>query len=194
MKLHSALIDTLATLGWDSENLARDRSNYQDFNLENVGDNALRVGPPKGEAQNTKSGTRVVLFCAIHDANIGRKVVDSLANGWEKQVFLWHAKATFALMQYRAQRLAKEAERQAEERALKVIKREYIQVPDDVTLDQIEQCVDLRIPNLSTGVEPHVGFEYLNQPCNLWQDPVVRREKTQRLVAFFLAEGWIKTQ
>jgi hypothetical protein len=194
MKLRSELIDTLATLGWDNKELSVEWRDYDNFNLENVGDKALRVGPPKQRVDNTKSGTRIVMFCAIDGAGIDRKVVDSFATGWEKQVFLWHAKATFALMQYRAQQLAVKAEREAHQRALEATKREYIQVPDDVAVDHVEQCVDLRIATAPTGVEPVVSFDYSRQPNRLWQDPVVRREKTQRLVAFLLTEGWIKTQ
>lgn len=188
MHLVQPLIDCLVQLGWDRAKLSLEFTGYSDIRFANTLDDSLTVRAPKGEGRNTRDGTRIVLVCDIDEAKIERKVINTEASGWEKQVFLWHAKATFACMSARADIANRRAAAEAEEKATQQRVRDYVGV-DAEQMRRVNRMFSVRHGNLGE-INIDVQLDYDNQPHRCWPNVAERQDKIRRLAAFMLAEGW----
>jgi hypothetical protein len=179
------VVDTLTKLGWERSHLAYPtgyRRELPNYKISNTVAKDLKVGFPKD--WRSKSDPRFVLDCEVGD--VDRLIVRTDRRGWERQVYLWHAKATFAIAKYQAEVAADAA--QIQENARQEAAALAAAFPG-FTREEVTKFTSAYW-NEQDGITANINFDSDRNPINVFKTRPVANAKVLALLTFLKAEGW----
>jgi hypothetical protein len=179
------VVDTLTKLGWERSHLAYPtgyRRELPNYKISNTVAKDLKVGFPKD--WRSKSDPRFVLDCEVGD--VDRLIVRTDRRGWERQVYLWHAKATFAIAAYQAEVAADMAQRNENERLEKAA---FASTFPGFTREEVGKFLSVYW-NPNDGISSTINFDSDRHPISVFKTRPVANAKVLALLTFLKAEGW----